>query len=56
MIHDYYIEYEKSNAMGGAAAPGQYESTNNLKLGNEWVDSRQDPNSTVHPDSEQLAS
>jgi hypothetical protein len=52
MIHDYFIEYEKSNALSSGAAPGQYETANNLKLGNDWVDSRPDPNQTVHPESE----
>ena len=51
LLHDYYIEYEKSNALN-MVPPGQYESLHNLKLNNEWVDNRLDPNQTIHPDSE----
>jgi len=54
MIHDYFIEYEKSNALN-MPPPGQYElgqSMANLHLNNDWVDARPDPNQTAHPESE----
>lgn len=54
MIHDYYTEYEKSNALGISSGPAPEfgKSLHNLTLGNQWADSRHDPNATVHPLSE----
>ena len=54
LIHDYYIEYEKSNALNISDKNSEVfgKSLNTLKLPNDWVDARPDPNQTIHPESE----
>ena len=54
MIHDYYVEYEKSNAMNVATQnPNDLgKSLQNMTLGNKWVDTVVDPNMTIFTESE----
>jgi hypothetical protein len=53
LVFDFYIEYEKSNAMAAAnAAPELGKSLFSMTLNNKWVDSVEDPNMTVFADSE----
>ena len=57
LVFDFYIEYEKSNAMAAAnAAPELGKSLFSMTLNNKWVDSVEDPNMTQFADSEAPAS
>lgn len=52
-VFDFYIEYEKSNAMAAAnAAPELGKSLFSMTLNNKWVDNVEDPNMTVFAESE----
>ena len=57
-IFDFFLEYEKSNAMSVAAQnPNELgKSLQNMTLNNKWVDTVPDPNMTVSAASEAPAS
>jgi tetratricopeptide (TPR) repeat protein len=49
LVFDYFLEFEKSNAMN-IAAQNPFElgkSLQNLTLGNAWTDTKMDPNATM---------
>lgn len=54
LIFDFYLEYEKSNAVNAATQnPNELgKSLQNMTLKNKWVDSLVDPNMTIFSETE----